>query len=85
MQIETDLTKHQTGYLINLLNKDYQKMRETLEYIKRTNFSEENKIDMILRHERAMEENETICHKLDDHLTDIGRGRKLNGYNEFQQ
>jgi len=34
---------------------------------------------MILRHERAMEENETICHKLDDHLTDIGRGRKLNG------
>ena len=79
MQIETDLTKHQTGYLINLLCKDYQKMRETLEYIKRTNFSEENKMDMILRHERAMEENETICHKLDDHLTDIGRGRKLNG------
>ena len=79
MQIETDLTKHQTHYLINLLNKDYQKMRETLEYIKRTNFSKENKIDMILRHERAMEENETICHKLDDHLTDIGRGRKLNG------
>ena len=36
-------------------------------------------IEMILRHERAMEENETICHKLDDHLTDIGRGRKLNG------
>ena len=54
-------------------------MRETLEYIKRTKFSEENKMDMILRHERAMEENETICHKLDDHLTDIGRGRKLNG------
>ena len=79
MQIETDLTKHQTGYLINLLNKDYQKMRETLEYIKRTNFSEKNKIDMILRTERAMEVNETICHKLDDHLTDIGRGRKLNG------
>ena len=79
MQIETDLTKHQTGYLINLLTKDYVKMRETLDYIKQTNFSEENKIDMILRHERAMEENETICHKLDDHLTDIGRGRKLNG------
>ena len=79
MQIETYLTKHQTGYLINLLNKDYQKMRENLEYIKRTKFSEENKIDMILRTERAMEENETICHKLDDHLTDIGRGRKLNG------
>ena len=78
MQIETDLTKHQTGYLINLLNKDYQKMHENLEYIKRTKFSEEKKIDMILRTERAMEENETICHKLDDHLTDIGRGRKLN-------
>ena len=78
MQIATDLTKHQTGYLINLLNKDYQKMRENLEYIKRTNFSEKNKIDMILRTERAMEENETICHKLDDHLTDIGRGYKLN-------
>ena len=79
MQIETDLTKRQTHHLINLLNDDYKKMRETLEYIKRTKFAEENKIEMILRHERAMEENETICHKLDDHLTDIGRGRKLNG------
>ena len=79
MQIETDLTKRQTHHLINLLNEDYKKMRETLEYIKRTEFAEENKIEMILRHERAMEENETICHKLDDHLTDIGRGRKLNG------
>ncbi len=79
MKIETDLTKRQTHHLINLLNDDYKKMRETLEYIKRTKFAEENKIEMILRHERAMEENETICHKLDDHLTDIGRGRKLNG------
>ena len=79
MQIETDLTKRQTHHLINLLNDDYKKMRETLEYIKRTKFAEENKIEMILRHERAMEENETICHKLDDHLTDIGRGHKLNG------
>ena len=79
MKIETDLTKRQTHHLINLLNEDYRKMRETLEYIKRTKFAEENKIEMILRHERAMEENETICHKLDDHLTDIGRGRKLNG------
>ena len=79
MQIETDLTKRQTHHLIILLNDEYKKMRETLEYIKRTKFAEENKIEMILRHERAMEENETICHKLDDHLTDIGRGRKLNG------
>ena len=79
MKIETDLTKRQTHHLINLLNDDYKKMRETLEYIKRTKFAEENKIEMILRHERAMEENEIICHKLDDHLTDIGRGRKLNG------
>ena len=79
MEIQTEMTKKQTHYLINLLNKDYQKMYETLEYIKRTKFAEENKIDMILKHERAMEENETICHKLDDHLTDIGRGRKLNG------
>ena len=79
MQIETDLTKKQTHYLIDLLNNDYQKMRERLEYIKRTKFSKEIKMDLILRHERAMEENETICHKLDDHLTDIGRGRKLNG------
>jgi len=79
MEIQTEMTKKQTHYLINLLNKDYQKMYETLEYIKRTKFAEENKIDMILTHERLMEENETICHKLDDHLTDIGRGRKLNG------
>ena len=37
------------------------------------------KMNMIEKLEKAMEENETICHKFDDHLTDIGRGRKLNG------
>ncbi len=30
-----------------------------------------------------MEENETICHKLDDHLTDIGRGYKLTADTAF--
>ena len=85
MQIETDLTKHQTHYLINLLNNDYTKMRRTKEELLKIDLDFINekccktKMTMIEKLERAMEENETICHKLDDHLTDIKRGRKLNG------
>ena len=84
MQIETDLTKEQTHYLIDLLNNDYQKMRRTkeelvkidLEFINEECSKTQNR--MIENLEKAMEENRTICHKLDDHLTDIGRGYKLN-------
>ena len=84
MQIETDLTEKQTNYLIDLLNNDYQKMRRTkeelvkidLEFINEECSKTQNR--MIENLEKAMEENETICHKLDDHLTDIGRGYKLN-------
>ena len=84
MQIETDLTEKQTHYLIDLLNNDYQKMRRTkeelvkidLEFINEECSKTQNR--MIENLEKAMEENETICHKLDDHLTDIGRGYKLN-------
>ena len=85
MQIETDLTKKQTHYLIDLLNNDYQKMRRTKEELLKIDLDFINeefgktKMTMIEKLEKAMEENETICHKLDDHLTDIGRGRKLNG------
>jgi len=84
MQIETDLTKKQTHYLIDLLNNDYQKMRRTKEGLKNIDLDFINdkccktKMLMIERLEKAMEENETICHKLDDHLTDINRGYKLN-------
>ena len=84
MQIETDLTEKQTHYLIDLLNNDYQKMRRTkeelvkidLEFINKECSKTQNR--MIENLEKAMEENETICHKLDDHLTDINRGYKLN-------
>jgi len=77
--------KKQTHYLIDLLNNDYQKMRRTkeelvkidLEFINEECSKTQNR--MIENLEKAMEENETICHKLDDHLTDIERGRKLNG------
>ena len=85
MQIETDLTKKQTHYLVDLLNNDYQKMRRTKEELLKIDLDFINeecgktKMTMIEKLEKAMEENETICHKLDDHLTDIRRGRKLNG------
>ena len=89
MQIRTELTKHQTHYLINLLNNDYTKMRRTKEELLKIDLDFINekccktKMLMIERLEKTMEENETICHKLDDHLTDIGRGYKLTADTAF--
>ena len=34
---------------------------------------------MVERLDQAMEQNQNLVHKLDDHLTDIRRGYKLNG------
>jgi len=85
MEIQTEMTKKETHYLIDLLNNDYQKMRRTKEELLKLDLDFINeecgktKMNMIEKLEKAMEENETICHKFDDHLTDIGRGRKLNG------
>ena len=33
---------------------------------------------MVERLDQAMEQNQNLVHKLDDHLTDINRGYKLN-------
>ena len=83
MEFHTELTKQETHYFIDLLNNDYEKMRK-----------EKNKmIDadiispkcrkarwlMVERLDQAMEQNQNLVHKLDDHLTDIRRGYKLNG------
>ena len=84
MQIETDLTKKQTHYLIDLLNNDYQKMRRTKEELLKIDLDFINeecgktKMTMIERLDQAMEQNQNLVHKFDDHLTDIGRGYKLN-------
>ena len=86
MQIETELTKHQTHYLIDLLNKDYVQLRKfKKQLIKNTPpeiVAEDVKV-LIDKCRTAMMENETICHKLDDHLTDIGRGYKLTADTAF--
>ena len=83
MQIETDLTKKQTHYLIDLLNNDYQKMRRTKEELLKIdlNFINEEcgktKMTMIEKLEKAMEENETLTSTLETgkNLTFI-QGRK---------
>ena len=83
MQFRTELTKQETHYFIDLLNNDYELMRK----------EKDNMIDadiispkcrkarwlMVERLDQAMEQNQNLVPKLDDHLTDIGRGRKLNG------
>ena len=89
MQIETELTKHQTHYLINLLNNDYTKMRRTKEELLKIDLDFINekccktKMLMIERLEKAMEQNQNLVHKFDDHLTDIGRGYKLTADTAF--
>ena len=83
MQIETDLTKEQTHYLIDLLNEDFRKMRLAKEDLAKNFFVNRQcrkHRTMTMTHlDIEMEENQKLVHKLDDHLTDIKRGRKLNG------
>ena len=82
MEIQTEMTKKETHYLIDLLNKDYVQIRTFKEQLQGLNFPEVLAEDMKYLTEkcqRVMDENETLCHKFDDELTDLGRGRKLNG------
>ena len=82
MQFTTELTKQETHYFIDLLNNDYEKMRK-----EKDNMIDANIISpkcrkarwlMVERLDQAMEQNQNLVHKLDDHLTDINRGYKLN-------
>ena len=82
MEFQTELTKQETHYFIDLLNNDYEKMRK----------EKDNMIDadiispkcrkarwlMVERLDQAMAQNQNLVHKFDAHLTDIGRGYKLN-------
>ena len=83
MEFHTELTKQETHYFIDLLNNDYEKMRK-----EKDNMIDANIISpkcrkarwlMVERLDQAMEQNQNLVHKLDDHLTDIRRGYKLNG------
>ncbi len=82
MEIQTEMTKQETHYLIDLLNKDYVQLRKFKEQLLINTppeiVAEDVKL-LIDKCQTAMDENETLTHKFDDHLTDIGRGRKLNG------
>jgi len=82
MQFTADIKQKEIKYLIDLLNKDYVQIRTFKEQLQGLNFPEVLAEDMKYLTEkcqRAMDENETLCHKFDDELTDLGRGRKLNG------
>jgi predicted secreted Zn-dependent protease len=83
MLFQTDLTKQETHYFIDLLNNDYEKMRkakfDALDADVINPKCRKTRWLMIERLDQAMEENQILVHKFDDHLTDIGRGRKLNG------
>ena len=68
---------------LNNIIKDYEKMRK-----EKDNMIDANIISpkcrkarwlMVERLDQAMEQNQNLVHKLDDHLTDIRRGYKLNG------
>tara|TARA_R100001015_G_C4483923_1_gene63575 strand:+ start:44 stop:292 length:249 start_codon:yes stop_codon:yes gene_type:complete len=82
MEIQTEMTKKETHYLIDLLNKDYVQLRKFKEQLLINTppeiVAEDVKL-LIDKCQTAMDDNETLTHKFDDHLTDIGRGRKLNG------
>ena len=81
MEIQTEMTKQETHYLIDLLNKDYVQLRKFKEQLLVNTPPEivaEDVELLIDKCQTAMDDNETLTHKFDDHLTDIGRGRKLN-------
>ena len=87
MEFQTELTKQETHYFIDLLNNDYEKMRkakaDALDADVISPKCRKARWLMVERLDQAMEQNQTLVHKFDDHLTDIGRGYKLTADTAF--
>ena len=87
MEFQTELTKQETHYFIDLLNNDYEKMRkakaDALDADVISPKCRKARWLMVERLDQAMEQNQNLVHKLDDHLTDIGRGYKLTDETAF--
>lgn len=77
-------SQNETQHLIYLLNCEYKKKRELREKML-SNIYKSFKYPKVLNLEQELDHlkdelvaNQLLVHKLDDHLTDLGRGRTLD-------
>ena len=84
MTFTMPFTQNETQHLIYLLNCEYKKKRELREKML-SNIYKSFKYPKVLNLEQELDHlkdelvaNQLLVHKLDDHLTDLGRGRTLD-------
>ena len=77
-------SQNETQHLIYLLNCEYKKKRELREKML-SNIYKSFKYPKVIHLEQELDHlkdelvaNQLLVHKLDDHLTDLGRGRTLD-------
>ena len=77
-------SQNETQHLIYLINCEYKKKRELREKML-SNIYKSFKYPKVLNLEQELDHlkdelvaNQLLVHKLDDHLTDLGRGRTLD-------
>tara|TARA_X000001388_G_scaffold26659_1_gene18780 strand:- start:5379 stop:5723 length:345 start_codon:yes stop_codon:yes gene_type:complete len=84
MTFTMPFSKNETQHLIYLLNCEYKKKRELREKML-SNIYKSFKYPKVIHLEQELDHlkdelvaNQLLVHKLDDHLTDLGRGRTLD-------
>ena len=84
MTFTMPFSQNETQHLIYLLNCEYRKKRELREKML-SNIYKSFKYPKVLNLEQELDHlkdelvaNQLLVHKLDDHLTDLGRGRTLD-------
>ena len=84
MTFTMPFSQNETQHLIYLLNCEYKKKRELREKML-SNIYKSFKYPKVLNLEQELDHlkdelvaNQLLVHKLDDHLTDLGRGRTLD-------
>ena len=84
MTFTMPFSQNETQHLIYLLNCEYRKKRELREKML-SNIYKSFKYPKVIHLEQELDHlkdelvaNQLLVHKLDDHLTDLGRGRTLD-------